>query len=354
MPPDTTTEQVQVLFDEAKGELEAASRIFATETTDQHRTQWPNVYRLESATHYAEDVITAADPKTVRLGPAEELRSAATQARDAIRAAVDNGGGDLIGSADRLLAATSQVGPAPVPPDLRQIVEKLRQEFESTKSSIESQLGQVGPKLAAETDQAIAAIQEDVDAVKERRVAADQQAAELGLTTTSIAAHNLADTYASEAKKTEGQAKHYTWTSLAMGVVSVLTVIVGLLLVKEPSSFETVIAHAAFGLPVALFAAYINSLASTHRREAWRLRHIELQIKTANPFLGLLDTPRREETLAALALRFFPGQEGVGFDGQGAPEASPELLDLLRRIVAQQAVALPAASSAGAQPQKPA
>jgi hypothetical protein len=83
---------------------------------------------------------------------------------------------------------------------------------------------------------------------------------------------------------------------------------------KAGSGFDTVIARAAFGLPVALLAAYVNNLATTHRREAWRLRHIELQIRTANPFLGLLDGERRKETLAALALRFFPGQEGVGSD----------------------------------------
>jgi hypothetical protein len=132
---------------------------------------------------------------------------------------------------------------------------------------------------------------------------------------------------------------------LAVGILSVAVTAAGLLTVKEPSSFETVIAHAAYGLPVALLAAYVNSLASTHRREAWRLRHIELQIRTANPFLGLLDDARRKETLAALALRFFPGQEGVSFDGKGSAELTPELIDLLRKVLQQQGASSANASS---------
>lgn len=98
----------------------------------------------------------------------------------------------------------------------------------------------------------------------------------------------MADAYAIEAKKTEEQAKRYTWGSLIIGVAAVAVTVIGLLTVNKSSGFETVIAHAAYGIPGALLAAYVNSLAAAHRHEAWRLRHIELQIRTANPFLGLL------------------------------------------------------------------
>ncbi|HEY0319210.1 MAG TPA: hypothetical protein VGC49_13080 [Solirubrobacterales bacterium] len=351
---DQTSDQVAAQFSQASDELSSAQRIFNEDTTADHRQQWPNVYRLESATKLAQDALAAADPKTTRLDAAQELAAAAMQTREAIRAAVDSGGGDLIGSADRLLRATSEIEPGFVPPDVARNLSQIQGEIESTKGKIEGQISEAGAAVGAQRDQAVSLMNEAVKAVSTGREAAEQQAGELGLVTTTIAAHNLAETYAVEAKRTEQQTARYTWSSLVMGVVSVLVTIVGLLTVKEPSSFQTVIAHAAFGLPVALFAAYINSLATTHRREAWRLRHIELQIRTANPFLGLLNTVRREETLAALALRFFPGQEGVSFDGKGALETTPELIDLLRRMIVQQGGNTPTgstpASTAGSVP----
>jgi hypothetical protein len=332
---DPQSEQIASQFREARSALVQAERIFDEETTTEHRGQWPNVYRLEAATKHAQSVLLLADPQITQETAANELTAAAVQARDAIRAAVDSGGGDLTGSADRLTSATSQIEPGLISQDIPRI-EELREEIEITRGQIKTQIGEAGAEVAGQKDQAFAAIKEAVEAVDTHREAANQQASELGLVTSAIAAENLADAYAIEAKRTEKQAKRYTWSSLAIGVLSVAVTVIALLTVKEASSFQTVIGHAAFGIPVALLAAYVNSLASTHRHEAWRLRHIELQIRTANPFLGLLDSGRREETLAALALRFFPGQEGVSFDGKGNAMPAPELIELLRTMLQQQ------------------
>jgi len=332
---DPQSEQIADQFREARSALSQAERIFDEDTTSEHREQWTNVYRLEAATKHAQSVLALADPQITLEAAANELTASAVQARDAIRAAVDSGGGDLIGSANRLLSATSQIESGPISQNIVRL-DALREEIESTRGQINTQIGEAAAEVAGQKDQAFAAINEAVEAVDTRREAAEQQAGELGLVTSSIAAENLADAYAIEAKRTEKQAKRYTWSSLAIGVLSVAVTAIGLLTVHEPSSFQTVIAHAAFGIPVALLAAYVNSLASTHRHEAWRLRHIELQIRTANPFLGLLDSRRREETLAALALRFFPGQEGVSFDGKGDAMPAPELIELLRTMLQQQ------------------
>lgn len=312
-----------------------AERIFQTETTGAHREQWPNVFRLEAATKHARNVLAVAEPVITPLVAANELQASALQARDAIRAAVDSGGGDLTGSADRLINALDHIEPGPSLEGLPGIAH-LTAEIERTRASTKTQIGEAAAEVAGQRDQAFGAINEAVEAIDARREAADQQASELGLVTSHIAAENLADTYAVAAKRTEKQAKRYTWSSLGIGVLSVVVTIIGLLTVREASSFQTVIGHAAFGIPVALLAAYINNLASNHRREAWRLRHIELQIRTANPFLGLLERGRREETLAALALRFFPGQEGVSFDGNGNGMPAPELVELLRAILQRQ------------------
>ena len=331
---DNESSGVADKFLKARDLLSEAERIFKAETTSEHRTQWPNVYRLEGATAYAQQVLATADPRVNSESDAAELLGSAQQARDAIRAAVDSGGGDLIGSANRLLGATSQIKPGSMSPDVPRLAE-IREEIRSTKAQVESQISDAGAEVSGQKDQAFAAINEAVQAIDERREAAEQQASELGLMTSSIAATNLAEGYADAAQRTEKQTNNYTVSSLVIGVLSVAVTIVGLLTVKEPSSFQTVIAHAAFGIPVALLAAYVNSLASTHRHEAWRLRHIELQIKTANPFLGLLNTERHEETLAALALGFFPGQEGVSFNGKGTAQATPELIEMVLRVLRQ-------------------
>lgn len=120
-PLDETSEQVVARLSETKGLLSEAQRIFNEETTAQHRAQWPNVYRLESATQHAQKILALADPRITQVAAANELADSAMQARDAIRAAVDSGGGDLIGSADRLLNATAQIKPEPLLPEAVQV-----------------------------------------------------------------------------------------------------------------------------------------------------------------------------------------------------------------------------------------
>jgi hypothetical protein len=346
---DPTSQQVANQLQDADNALAEAQRIFAEETTAEHREQWSNVYRLESATKLSQSILAIADPRITRPEASTELVGSAEQARDAIRAAVDSGGGDLIGSANRLLAASSQIEPGPVPPDVARKLDEIRAEIESTRSKIEAQISDAGTEVADKKERAFASIGEAVDAVNTRREAAEQQASELGLTTSAIAAENLANAYAEVVRKTERQAKRYTWGSLLTYLFSILVAGVGIYTTAQHTSeVETFVARAALGIPFALFGTYINSLASNHRREAWRLRHIELQIRTANPFLGLLDSERREETLAALAIRFFPGQEGVSFDGERNAELTPEVITLLRQLLVQQG------SAATPGPSKPA
>lgn len=339
---DQVSQQVAEQMHTAGSALSEAERIFDEETTGEHRERWSNVYRLEAATKHAQAVLALIDPRVTPESAANELVASSEQARDAIRAAVDSGGGDLIGSANRLLSVTSQIQLG-----MTAWLDERREEIERSKRQIKTQIGEAAAEVTGQKDQAFTAINEAVEAIDVRRQAADQQASELGLVTSAIAAENLANTYATEAKKTEVQARRYTWGSLLIGVISVGVTVLGLVTAKEDSSLQAYLGHAAIGIPVALLAAYVNSLASTHRHEAWRLRHIELQIRTANPFLGLLDSGRREETLAALALRFFPGQEGVSFDGQGAGVPAPELIELLRAALPRRGGNSTASQAAG-------
>lgn len=140
-PQDETSGKVAALLNETKEILSEAERIFNEETTAQHRAKWPNVYRLEGAAEHAKRVLGQADPRITQVGAAEEVRGAATQARDAIRAAVDSGGGDLIGSANRLLSATAQMETEPQVLEETKAVERLaeiEQELEDRKAALDA------------------------------------------------------------------------------------------------------------------------------------------------------------------------------------------------------------------------
>jgi hypothetical protein len=140
-PRDETSELVAARLSEAQKILSEAERIFNEETTAEHRAKWPNVYRLESATEHAQKILALADPHITQLSAAEETEGSATQARDAIRAAVDSGGGDLIGSADRLLSATAQIKTEPRSPEEGKAVERLdeiERELEGRKEALDA------------------------------------------------------------------------------------------------------------------------------------------------------------------------------------------------------------------------
>lgn len=73
------------------------------------------------------------------------------------------------------------------------------------------------------------------------------------------------------------------------------------------------------------------------RNQAWKLRHLELQLRTLNPFLAGLEDVARKSVLADLALRFFSGHEGVvsnseNHGGETVSLDAEQLLALLMRV----------------------
>lgn len=96
-------------------------------------------FRLENATVHAQKALMIVDPTITQEGAAQELVAAAQQARDAIRAAVDNGGGDLIGSADRLLTAMSQVVLRQAPENANAVAASAVKELDRLNAEIDEQ-----------------------------------------------------------------------------------------------------------------------------------------------------------------------------------------------------------------------
>jgi hypothetical protein len=75
-------------------------------------------------------------------------------------------------------------------------------------------------------------------------------------------------------------------------------------------------------------------LGSEERRDARSWTHIELQIRTARPYLGNLPDDLRQDVQAALALRFFPGQ-AQDPHGSSTEVDADEGLRLIREIRSQ-------------------
>jgi hypothetical protein len=184
-----------------------------------------------------------------------------------------------------------------------------------------------------ERDRALSAINGHEARVREERERMAALVAEVTDLANEGAAVQLAKEYAVQAKAVETTADRYTTASIALGAFAALTTcVIAYFAFKLESDAGAVVTKAALALPVILFAGYVARLAAIHRQQAWRWRHIELQIRTARPFVSPLDEEQRKTLIAALALRFFPGQSVHDGQARAADVSDPVavLADLLR------------------------
>jgi hypothetical protein len=134
-------------------------------------------------------------------------------------------------------------------------------------------------------------------------------------------AHQLANEYAARADTARKAAIWWTVATIAMGLVAIVLgaafVLVG---VHQDHDATDILTKAGISLPLLGVAAYLNKLAGEERRDARTWRHIELQIRTAQPYLANLPEDTRDNVQAALALRFFPGQSQNPHGGGADPE----------------------------------
>jgi hypothetical protein len=92
--------------------------------------------------------------------------------------------------------------------------------------------------------------------------------------------------------------------TLAVGLAAFFT----LTHINDKPDIAEGLPKAGISIPFALLAAYLGRLGARFRQIAWRWRHVELQLRTAESYIGELDSDRRSSLIEALALRFFPGQ----------------------------------------------
>jgi hypothetical protein len=229
----------------------------------------------------------------------------------------------------------------PAPAGARQQWDDLLEEVRPAVDDIKASVSVV----QADRDRAAAAIAEHESHVSDDRSRMEDLVREVTDLANQGAAAHLANEYANQAERTETTAKRYTnWAIWAGGAAAVAAGVIAFFAFSTESGVGPVLTKAALALPILAFAGYIARLATIHRQQAWRWRHIELQIRTANPFVSPLPDEQRRILIAALALRFFPGQPISDNKSDSAETTDPVALlaDLLRRPPDQQPTQPPA------------
>lgn len=207
--------------------------------------------------------------------------------------------------------------------------EQAAESWRSVAEQIESASGRIAA-LMGEADaarrRAEASMTSDSEAITAER---DRVLALVGETTAlvqNVASNELASEYAQRASDARKRGARWTAATLVVSSVAILLaaafVLVGLSDDHDPAD---VLSKAALSLPLLALAAYLNRLGSEERRDARNWTHVELQIRTARPYVGNLAEGLRDEVQAALALRFFPGQSQDPHGPSAAPDGNAAL-----------------------------
>lgn len=221
------------------------------------------------------------------------------------------------------------------PPSLTLAEERftaLMGRIEAAETGVENSVAAVGQRAT----QATSKIDEAEAAIENERSRVQELVEQVSGLVHEVAAEHLAKEYSSQAQAMEESATRYTKAALLTGIFAIGAAVFAVVLIfRGDQNVGSVLGRFAFTLPLVVFGAYLGGLAASHRRMGWHWRHIELQIRTAEPFIAGLDDPDRKALLAVLALRFFPGQlldpHGKSEEGQTTVDLSSLISDLLRR-----------------------
>lgn len=213
-------------------------------------------------------------------------------------AAVQEGQDDI---AIELLRLSASAQPAPARADWEQLVAQAEKDGSKIKSAAE----EVDGRRARALDE----LAQAEESFNEERQRISRIVDETDQLVHEASAATLAREYGRHAEAEEERAQRYTRAAIAAGLgASIGTVFIAYLAFSKESEVGAVLTKGALTIPLIIFAGYLARLAGQFRAKAWAWRHVELQIRTSEPFIALLDDEPRQALLAALALRFFPGQ----------------------------------------------
>ena len=180
-------------------------------------------------------------------------------------------------------------------------------------------IGETEARATAEADHAIAQIRESLEQVRREQEDLSSVARQAGALASGTSATVQARDYSERANRVERRAERLTLLSVVLAVGIAAGAIALAASGGGDTGVDDAARRAAFALPLVFVNLYLARLAGSFREEAIRWRHIELQMKSAIPFLGGMAPDRREDVLAALAAGFFPGQPMPGDHSDAAP-----------------------------------
>jgi len=333
---------------EARNILSEAEQIFSEETTSEHREKWPNFYRLESATRYAQRVLALADPRITRKAIADELVAAAMKTRDTAKEAVSTGGGSLIDAAETLLAAVSATAPTPLSPEeadsavarldeVKSEIEGKQREIDELIKGHDAQFGDAIAKRTERFDEDLQKIDADLDSA---RTGFDQRAQEardhiaeledeIAQTAAGLGSRAVAIDNEEESRE---QTRFALFWSIATIAFAVAAAGVPLVLGVEDSrqTIEAVLGKIAVGLILAGAATYSAGVARHHRQRAATASRLAIELNAFGPFIAPLEKADRDDLRSTIVWRFFGPPEAVKQEVDGAPEPGPGIIEALR------------------------
>ncbi len=338
-PLDQLSEQIASRFKEAGSLLSEAETVFRTETTAQHRDQWPNVYRLESATALAQKALMWADPRITPEAAANELVDAATQARNVIREAVTTGGGSLIEAAENLLRVVDQLGRPPLTSEeeagaAQTKLKEVQSELEELISRQDAKFSEAQDKWTERLDNAFSQVQSDLtegqskfarqadqaqDHIKELEEDISKTAAELGGKGIAIDNHKESEEQTSRA---------FWWTLGVLAFAAGLSIFIGI--EDSDQSPESVAGKITVALILAGIAGYTAGVARHHRQRAATARRLAIELIAFGPFIAPLEKVDRDDIRSTIVWRFFGPPDALNQAQDAAPTPGPALLQQLK------------------------
>lgn len=346
---DETSGLVAGQLGEARELLAEAERIFADETTAEHRQQWPNVYRLESATELAQKSLVWADPRVTPQPVAEEMLNASRQARDVIREAVTTGGGSLIGAAEDLLRAVAQIGPPPIATEeeaaaslarlneVQSEIEKTRARLDELISSQDAKFSEAQDKLAARIDETLSKAESDltegqsafVRRASEAHEHIDELEEDISKTAAELGGQGIAiDNY----KESEEQTRRaFWWTVVTLAILAIaagIPIYIGI--EDSDQSPESVTGKITVALILAGIAGYTAGVARHHRQRAATARRLAIELIAFGPFIAPLEKVDRDDIRSTIVWRFFGPPGAVNQESDAPPTPGPGLWQQLK------------------------
>jgi hypothetical protein len=168
-------------------------------------------------------------------------------------------------------------------------------------------------------------ITEHEDSINAEKTRVESLVREVTSLVQGVTADHMAKAYADRSKQALRTANWWTAAAILVGLAGAgWAAFVAIHAFQEDEGLTTTIGKVLVSIPVLIVAGYLAGIAASHRRMGWHWSHVDLQIRTAEPFIGALDKEARDKLLAALAIRFFPGQ---GQDPQHG-SASSETMDV--------------------------